>query len=246
MAVLRITGAWKVGSIRHAWNTAEVEGGAGVDNEPVRPRRSQARANRSRIIEAAIAEFAGNPDASMDDVARAAGVVRRTVYGHFPSRDALIEGLVDEASSALLSVLEALPTLPDRPDVSTAMLALLSWPIGDRFRVLLTFARAELGEKRIRDLIEPARAPSVALVERGQADGLFSAYLPAPVLVAMTEAVTLALFEEANNGTITDDGDSFALASLVLLGVPPDRAAEVVAEAWDLLRTRTEAPDRQR
>ena len=64
-------------------------------SEPVRPRRSQARANRSRIIEAAIGAFAADPDASMDDVARAAGVVRRTVYGHFPNRDALVEGIAN-------------------------------------------------------------------------------------------------------------------------------------------------------
>lgn len=201
-----------------------------------RPRRSQARANRARILEAAIAEFARNPDASMDDVARAAGVVRRTVYGHFPSRDALVEGLVDEASSALVAVLDRLPPVPDRPDLSTALLALLSWPIGDRFRVLLTFARAELGEERIRDLLEPAREPSLAIVERGQADGVFSSYLPAEVLVRMTEAVTIASFEEANRGTITDDGESFALASLVLLGISPERSADVVAEARALLR----------
>lgn len=205
-------------------------------SERDRPRRSQARANRSRIIEAAIGAFAADPDASMDDVARAAGVVRRTVYGHFPSREALVEGIADEASAELVAVLDGLPDLPDRPDLATALLALLTWPIGDRFRMLLTFARKELGEERIRELLGPARAPSVALVERGQADGVFSTYLPASVLVTMTEAVTLALFEEANSGVIPDVGTSFGVASLVLLGFTPDRAAEVVDEARRWLR----------
>ncbi len=36
------------------------------------PVRSQARANRARILEAAISAFAADPDASMDDVAKAA------------------------------------------------------------------------------------------------------------------------------------------------------------------------------
>ncbi|MGW0041066.1 TetR/AcrR family transcriptional regulator [Rhodococcus sp. NPDC003348] len=211
-------------------------------SEPVRPRRSQARANRSRIIEAAIGAFAADPDASMDDVARAAGVVRRTVYGHFPSRDALVEGIADEASAALLTVLDGVPALPGRPDLASAVLALLTWPIGDRFRVLLTFARKELGEERIRDLLEPARAPSVALVERGQADGVFSSYLPAPVLVTMTEAVALALFEEANRGLVNDAGESFAVASLVIVGLTPDRAAEVVDEALRWLRESAATP----
>mgnify|MGYP000529473317 CR=1 FL=1 len=43
---------------------------------------------------AAITAFAADPDASMDDVAKAAGVVRRTVYAHFDSREALINGIV--------------------------------------------------------------------------------------------------------------------------------------------------------
>lgn len=201
----------------------------GVASAPAR--RSQAQVNRARIIEAAIGEFAANPDATMDDVARAAGVVRRTVYGHFPSRDELVEGIVDDAAAALAALLGGTAALPDRPDLAAALLALLSWPIGDRYRMLLTFARRELGEQRIREIIEPARSPAVAIIERGQHDGTFSTYLPAPVLVTMTEAVTLALFEAANRGVIADDGESFAVASLVLLGVTPERATNVVSEA---------------
>ncbi|GAA4473457.1 TetR/AcrR family transcriptional regulator [Rhodococcus olei] len=218
------------------------EGARTATGDAARPRRSHARANRSRIIEAAIGAFAADPDASMDDVARAAGVVRRTVYGHFPNRDALVEGLVDEASSALTAVLDGLPALPDRPDLATALLALLTWPIGDRFRVLLTFARRELGEERIRELLEPARAPSLAIIERGQADGTFSSYLPAPVLVGMTEAATIALFEESNAGTVTDVAQAFGVVALVLLGLSPDRAADVVEEARSWLRESAATP----
>lgn len=62
---------------------------------------SRADANRRRILDVALAELLRDPDASMDQIARAAGVVRRTVYGHFPSREALISTLVDEAVEAL-------------------------------------------------------------------------------------------------------------------------------------------------
>lgn len=213
-----------------------------VDAQPARTRRSQARANRARIIEAAIGAFAANPDASMDDVARAAGVVRRTVYGHFPNREALVEGIADEASAALVAVLDGLPALPARPDLATALLALLTWPIGDRFRVLLTFARRELGEDRIRELLEPARMPTQTIIERGQADGTFSTYLPASVLVTMSEAMTLALFEEANTGVIPDVGQAFGVVALVVLGLSPDRASEVVAEARLWLRESAATP----
>ncbi len=161
-----------------------------------RQRRSQAAANRNRIIEAAITAFAADPDASMDDVAKAAGVVRRTVYAHFDSREALINGIVDEASTDLVAALSQAGEPPERPDLATAVLALLSWPVGDRFRMLLSFARKELGEQRILDLMEPARAVSISVVERGQRDGTFSKYLPAETLVAMTEAITITLFDQ--------------------------------------------------
>ncbi|WP_081830331.1 TetR/AcrR family transcriptional regulator [Rhodococcus sp. UNC363MFTsu5.1] len=219
--------------------------------EPVRRRRSEARANRTRIIDAAIGAFAADPDASMDDVARAAGVVRRTVYAHFPSREALVEGIADEASAALVASFGADIPRPERPDLALAVLALLTWPVGDRFRMLLTFARKELGEQRMLDLMEPARAPTIALVEQGQRDGLFSSYLPAGLLVAMTEAVTMTLLDQANKGGIRDSGESFGVTSLVLLGVPPERAAAVVEEAWAWIRDTggpsvpTAGPDRR-
>src|SRR3954471_23210117 len=62
---------------------------------------SRADANRRRILDVALAELLRDPDASMDQIARAAGVVRRTVYGHFPSREVLISTLVDGAVEAL-------------------------------------------------------------------------------------------------------------------------------------------------
>jgi len=46
---------------------------------------SRADVNRRRILDVALAELLRDPDASMDQIARAAGVVRRTVYGHFPA-----------------------------------------------------------------------------------------------------------------------------------------------------------------
>lgn len=209
--------------------------------EPVRRRRSEARANRARIIDAAIGAFAADPDASMDDVARAAGVVRRTVYAHFPSREALVEGIVDEASAALVASFGGGGPQPDRPDLAVAVLSLLTWPIGDRFRMLLTFARRELGEQRILDLMEPARAPCIAIVEQGQRDGTFSSYLPATSLVAMTEAMTVTMLDQANRGTINDSGESMAIASLALVGVAPERAAAVVDEARAWIRGTAEA-----
>jgi len=197
--------------------------------ESVRRPRTRSNANRSRILDAAMSCFAADPDASMDDVARAAGVVRRTVYAHFPNREALVEGLSDEAAAALADALDH--PEPDDPAVALAVGALRMWPVGDRYRMLLSFARKEVGEQRIAELVAPVRTRTLDVVERGHASGEFPPYLPAVVLVGMMEGLTMATLEQANLGFVRDAGESLALGILVLAGVVPDRGPGVIEAA---------------
>jgi AcrR family transcriptional regulator len=60
----------------------------------VRPRRADAQRNVERLIAAARDAFAAEgPNASLDDIARAAGVGAGTLYRHFPTRFALFEAV---------------------------------------------------------------------------------------------------------------------------------------------------------
>ena len=60
---------------------------------PRRPRADAAR-NRERVLEAAKAVFrTGGPQASLEAVARQAGVGIGTLYRHFPTREALFEAV---------------------------------------------------------------------------------------------------------------------------------------------------------
>src|ERR1700733_9812459 len=62
---------------------------------PAGAMRADARRNRQRLIEAALAAFAehGADDASLDEIARRAGVGIGTLYRHFPTRDAIVEAV---------------------------------------------------------------------------------------------------------------------------------------------------------
>ncbi len=61
---------------------------------PVRKARVDAERNRQRLLEAAKAVFAEKAaSASLEEIARAAGVGIGTLYRHFPNRDALIEAV---------------------------------------------------------------------------------------------------------------------------------------------------------
>ena len=56
--------------------------------------RTDAQRNRERILEVAKEAFTRyGADASLDDIARQAGVGAGTLYRHFPTRDALIEAV---------------------------------------------------------------------------------------------------------------------------------------------------------
>src|ERR1039458_3688741 len=60
----------------------------------VRKPRTDAQRNRERILEVAKEAFTRfGADASLDDIAKHAGVGPGTLYRHFPTRDALIEAV---------------------------------------------------------------------------------------------------------------------------------------------------------
>jgi len=61
---------------------------------PTRRPRADSLRNRELLLEAAAAVFgAGGPDASLEAVAKRAGVGIGTLYRHFPSREALFEAV---------------------------------------------------------------------------------------------------------------------------------------------------------
>ena len=65
-------------------------------NRKIVPRkpRTDARLNRERILEVAKEAFTrSGTNASLDDIAKEAGVGAGTLYRHFPTRDALIEAV---------------------------------------------------------------------------------------------------------------------------------------------------------
>lgn len=75
-----------------------------------RPRADAVR-NRERVLEAAKAVFsAGGPDASLDAVARYAGVGIGTLYRHFPTREALYEAVYRREVEYLADLAERLKT----------------------------------------------------------------------------------------------------------------------------------------
>jgi AcrR family transcriptional regulator len=83
----------------------------------VRKPRADALRNRERVLEAAKAVFsAGGADASLETVARRAGVGIGTLYRHFPTREALYEAVYRREVEQLGDLAEQLKNEPKPVD----------------------------------------------------------------------------------------------------------------------------------
>ena len=91
----------------------------GLQDEAERPMRADARRNYERLVEAARAVFAvDGGGASMEAVAREAGVGIGTLYRHFPKRIDLVEAVYrDDVGELVHAAEEAVATLEPWPAV---------------------------------------------------------------------------------------------------------------------------------
>jgi TetR/AcrR family transcriptional repressor of mexCD-oprJ operon len=120
------------------------------------------------ILDGAAQLFAnGGEQASMNEVAEAAGVARATVYRYFPSREALLDELAQTAVRDVDTRLASarIDAVPPDEGVARAVRALVD--VGNLFVVLARERQGSGADRFERGLVEPLRR----LVERGQASG---------------------------------------------------------------------------
>jgi AcrR family transcriptional regulator len=182
------------------------------------------RETRDRILDVALDVLGENPDAGMGDIAAAAGVVRRTVYGHFPSRLDLIRTLTERAVNEMTAVLAEV----DAADADATWVGFVArvWPVAHRYRVLLALRRGEYSEA-IHGLLGPVDELLAELVKRGQDSDVFGQHLPAGMLSQLAYGVVFAVADsDLSNGTL--GARAATITSLLLLGVPEARAIALV------------------
>ncbi|HEV3159978.1 MAG TPA: helix-turn-helix domain-containing protein, partial [Xanthobacteraceae bacterium] len=80
-----------------------------LNKKATRKPRADALRNRDLLLEAAKSVFsAGGPEASLEAVARTAGVGIGTLYRHFPTREALFEAVYRHEVQQLADLAERL------------------------------------------------------------------------------------------------------------------------------------------
>ena len=177
---------------------------------------------RDRILDVALEVLGKNPDAGMGDIAAAAGVVRRTVYLHFPSRLDLIRTLTERAVAEMTAILADVNASGAEADAAWAGFIARVWPVAHRYRVLLALRRGEYGEA-IHGLLGPVDELLADLVKRGQDSDVFAQHLPAGILSQIAYGAVFAIADnDLPNGTL--GVPAATITSLLMLGVPETRA----------------------
>ena len=180
---------------------------------------------RDRILDVALDVLGENPDAGMGDIATAAGVVRRTVYGHFPSRLDLIRTLTERAVTEMTAVLTEANAADAEADATWVEFIARVWPVAHRYRVLLALRRGEYGEA-IHGLLGPVDELLADLVKRGQDTDVFAQHLPAGILSQVAYGVVFAIADsDQSNGA-----RAATITSLLMLGVPEPRAIALLGD----------------
>ncbi|GGT00020.1 TetR/AcrR family transcriptional regulator [Streptomyces chromofuscus] len=186
-------------------------------------KRADALRSIEAIVQAAADCLGRNPEASLSEIARAAGVGRVTLYAHFASRaevvDAAMNSAIDQGDKALASV-----DLSGDARQALARLVEASWTLVDRARSLLVAAQKELSPARIRELHSRPAARVETLIARGRADGVFRTDLPIPWLVNVMHSVMHSAADEIRSGNLTPDRAADCITATVLAAfTPPGR-----------------------
>jgi AcrR family transcriptional regulator len=179
-----------------------------------RPRRADAERSIARIQDAAIEALAGDPDASMAEIARRAGVVRATIYVHFPTREDLIAAITERAIAEVTDVIAAAE--PQQGEAAEALQRVIAaaWRTLGRFHALVAI-NAQLPGGELRARHDPVLALLEPLVERGQRDGSFRSDVPVQWHLSMILALIHAASGELRAKRLTADRVETALLSTV-------------------------------
>jgi AcrR family transcriptional regulator len=169
------------------------------------PRRRRADAERSiaRIVAAARERLSVDPTATTDDIARAAGVGRMTLYGHFPQRADLVEAAL---RATLRDGEEVLAGIDITGEPLAALRAFLrsSWRLVAESSGLQQAADGVVPAERMRELHGDPAARLTEIIRRGQGGRVFRTDLPVGWLVASVHYLLHGAAAEVRAGRLDD------------------------------------------
>ena len=193
--------------------------------EPSSPRRRRADADRSvaAILDAGLEALASDPESSMSEIARRAGVVRATIYVHFPTRTELLDAVMEHAVGQVVDAMRGAEPARGEPVEALERVLLATWRQLARFHGLLALNTARLSVEELHRRHLPMLDQLEPLIERGQEQGVFRSDLPVVWLLAVLRAIVHAASAAIQGGRLEEAEAEAAMltTAVAAISTPP-------------------------
>jgi AcrR family transcriptional regulator len=157
--------------------------------------RKDAAENRAAILDAAAALLNRDPDSSLEVIAREAGLSRRALYGHFSTRDELLDELLSRGGARVSAAVGSIEIADAR--VAIALIGARLWSEVEHVRVMAQLAVRGPHQAAIAETLEPVRRLLREVIAGGIADGTLRADLAAGTLARLIESAAVSVLDEA-------------------------------------------------
>jgi TetR/AcrR family transcriptional regulator, mexCD-oprJ operon repressor len=134
--------------------------------------RADALRNRDAILDATLRTLNADPGASIAQIAAEAGISRITFYGHFSSRDRLLDAVGERVIDRVDAQLAALDVAGGPWQVLETMIQ-TQWRLVDELSGFIRAAQEQLPAERIRELHAGPITRIQGLIQAGRDDGSF-------------------------------------------------------------------------
>jgi AcrR family transcriptional regulator len=173
-------------------------------------RRADAAHNIEAILDAALELLSEHPEATMAEIAAAAGVARQTVYAHYSSRGELVNAVINRAIEETAAALDAAKLNQGPPEEALPRLIDAGWERLVRHSRLRGNPDAPNSEELYMQH-GPIVERLARLIRRGQRSGAFDRQLSPTWLLAATLGLLHAAADEVAAGRLTGDQAATAL-----------------------------------
>jgi AcrR family transcriptional regulator len=187
------------------------------DGGAPRPMRADARRNYQALVSAASAAFLehGADDASLEEIARRAGVGIGTLYRHFPTRQALLEAVYrDQVELICARASELLDSAPPEEALVTWLRALVQFGSTKRSLTSALLATLDKDSELLSSCSAMMRQSADALLTRAQDAGVVRRDAQSVDVLRMVHGVSMVA-----QRTPADAGQADRMIGLIMDGL---------------------------
>jgi AcrR family transcriptional regulator len=194
-----------------------------AERRTARKRRADAERSVAAILDAALEALASDPDSSMAEIARRAGVVRATIYVHFPTRTDLLDAVMEHAVAQVAEATRAAEPARGEPVEALERVLRATWRQLAHFQGLLALNTARLSAEELRRRHLPVLDQLEPLIVRGQEAGVFRRDLPVAWHLAVIRAIVHTASHESRGGRIPENEAEAAMLTTALNAIATPR-----------------------